>query len=376
MKLLNEIGNKKLTKYILPHDDKYIIKDFHYNPNLKYKCENCNKSINYVVEIKNNKNKVYKVGMDCAETLSSLDSIKLNKITLYFKNLVKVIKQFQKYKSDKTISILEAKDKLVFVRVIEDKYYKNLMPIKYLDKVSLDMLDHTTYFDEVPYIKKEKFLYQIYKDLYDKTINYFTKYDIKSERDYYNKINSFSDIVDFFPLKQLYSIYSVNRKKYEESIRKRKEQLKKEYEERLEKERIEKEKIEKEKEKLKNSKLEKNKIIYSKELQDFKNKGYALLYKDVWLYYSKQGLILSNNNAKDVHGNPINASIDSFKATFINNPLAELLNLDSIYKSQKLELHYKNKLNIPIEIENKYIGDIYLIKKTKELLFTPKKVLK
>ena len=94
-KILNEIGNKKILKFLLPHDDKYIISDYSVNTNEHSLCDNCKKRIVYSVEIKNSKGKQFRVGLDCAETLSSLDSIKLGQIRENFKEIINIIKKIQ-----------------------------------------------------------------------------------------------------------------------------------------------------------------------------------------------------------------------------------------------------------------------------------------
>ena len=93
-KILNEIGTKKILKFLLPHDDKYTISDYFVNPNEHSLCDNCKKRIVYAVEIKNAKGKQFKVGLDCAETLSSLDAIKLGQIRQNFKAIINILKTY------------------------------------------------------------------------------------------------------------------------------------------------------------------------------------------------------------------------------------------------------------------------------------------
>ncbi len=67
---------KRVVRRNLPINDKYTLIDSFYssmeNGNC---CDNCNKIIANIAVIKNDNNKQYYVGMDCAETLTRLDGL-------------------------------------------------------------------------------------------------------------------------------------------------------------------------------------------------------------------------------------------------------------------------------------------------------------
>lgn len=90
---------KIARQYNLPHTDKYYIIDQSY---LSIEngggtlCENCNKLITNIVTIKNEDGKSYKIGTDCAKTLSGLNQTELKKAEVK----IGIIKKFYKKLQD------------------------------------------------------------------------------------------------------------------------------------------------------------------------------------------------------------------------------------------------------------------------------------
>lgn len=71
---------KKVIRRNLPINDKYVlINSFYLGIENGVFCDNCNKNISNIAVIKNTENKVYNVGLDCAETLTHLDGLFLAK---------------------------------------------------------------------------------------------------------------------------------------------------------------------------------------------------------------------------------------------------------------------------------------------------------
>jgi hypothetical protein len=67
---------KRIVRRNLPINDKYtLIDSFYTSMENGTCCDNCNKIIANIAVIKNNDNKVFHVGLDCAETLTHLDGL-------------------------------------------------------------------------------------------------------------------------------------------------------------------------------------------------------------------------------------------------------------------------------------------------------------
>ncbi len=89
---------KQVKRYNLDLNDNYEIVDSYHTGGLDNACtcDNCNKPISNVAVIKNSKNTIFNVGLDCAETLSNLKG--LFNVQMEFKNFKALRSKIIKHK--------------------------------------------------------------------------------------------------------------------------------------------------------------------------------------------------------------------------------------------------------------------------------------
>lgn len=329
-KVINEIGTKRIVKFLLPHDDKYTISDYFVNHKEHSLCDNCKKRIVYSIEVKNSKGKKFKVGVDCAETLSSLDAIKLGNIKKEFKEIINLIKKTQKFMSN-DISFLKKKggDLLSVVYI----HYKDLSAPSLLEiwngvyYFSSDILNHTSYFDKIKIIDNENEFLSFYKDVFNKMNKNDQLYRIMSLDSHYKEGISLKKFIDTPKLDKL------------EKERKEKE---------------EKEEKDKEKEK---------KLLLLKNLEKDK---FVIIYDDIYIKWHNDNYwyMIKQQYLDDVLGGYHNRiSYKEWPVDIITN------------KKEKLIFHHKNKANIEFIEGKEYKGQIYAMKGKDYLLFVPTKVI-
>jgi hypothetical protein len=90
---------KKIREYRLPHSDKYYLLDITRGSvidGMGSCCDNCGALISNIAHIKNENNQHFYVGMDCAETLSSLkDSEDFESAKYHMREANKIIKAYR-----------------------------------------------------------------------------------------------------------------------------------------------------------------------------------------------------------------------------------------------------------------------------------------
>ena len=324
-KILNEIGTKKILKFLLPHDDKYTISDYFVNPNEHSLCDNCKKRIVYAVEIKNAKGKQFKVGLDCAETLSSLDAIKLGQIRQNFKAIINIMKKLQPYMS-KDISFIKKKNTGVLSAIYNysEKLQLGLIDIS-RDQIYFNeyVLEHTTYFDKIKVIDNENEYLSFYKE----KLAFFSKEGKTSEMKSLRYNSRYRGINEYFDTPKLDKIKAEEQEKNKKDVADK-------YQKGLEELR---------------SKLDKEKFVV---LYDYLHIKWN---NDNYWYMTHQ---MFSDVLKEHH----------YRISYKELPTNILTG-----KQEKLMFHHNNKAGIKFIEGKEYEGKIYAVKDKNYLLFVPVK---
>jgi hypothetical protein len=100
METKTKTKTKKIIRYNLPLNDVYDIVDSFNTGGLENAvcCDNCNRAIVNVAVIKNDKNKIFNVGVDCASTLNNLQNFYF--LDLEFKELKSILAKVNKAKKE------------------------------------------------------------------------------------------------------------------------------------------------------------------------------------------------------------------------------------------------------------------------------------
>lgn len=92
---------KTVRQYNLPHSSKYLLLDISRGSieDNATSCDNCGAIISNIAHIKNEDGKHFYVGMDCAETLTSLkDSEDFQMAKMYMREANKIFNAYKKHK--------------------------------------------------------------------------------------------------------------------------------------------------------------------------------------------------------------------------------------------------------------------------------------